>query len=78
MAEGLTDVTVGPLLAGAAVVCGVCGGAQHLVLRGTVLRVVQVEAVTDVTEETGRGLLLKRRLSVTAVEDTGVRLCVTN
>lgn len=46
------DVTVRPLLAAAAPVCGMWGVLGHLCLRGAVLCVVQIEAIADVTEET--------------------------
>lgn len=60
VSEGLTDVTVGPLKAGVSV-AGVWS-VRRLLLRGTVLGLVQVKAVTDVTEETRSGLLLQHRL----------------
>lgn len=65
VAEHLTDVTVRPFVVGTAVVGGVWRRIQHLVLGGTVLGVVQVKAVADVTEETGRGFLFDRWLRVT-------------
>lgn len=60
MPKHLTDFTVRPLLAAAAVVCGMGRVLRDLCLRGTVLCVVEVKAVTDVTEESRflLGLLL--------------------
>lgn len=57
MSEGLADVTVGPLVRRVAVVGGVRHRVGALGLSGAVLRVVQVEAVTDVAEEARRRLL---------------------
>ena len=49
----LTDVTVGAFLAPTAVVCGVGWVLGHLGLGGTILCVVEIKAVTYVTEEAG-------------------------
>lgn len=57
VSEGLADVAVGPLVRRVAVIGGVRYGVGALGLSGTVLRVVEVEAVADVAEET-RGHLL--------------------
>lgn len=56
----LTDLTVGPFLAPAAVVSGMGRVFRHLCLSGTVLCIMEVKAVTNVTEEAGflLGLLL--------------------
>ena len=64
VAKDLTDVTVGPILI-TAVVGGVWGRVGHLHLCGTVLGVVEVEAVADVTEQPRGQLLLHGFLSVT-------------
>lgn len=58
--EHLANVTVRALLAAAAVVCGVGRVLGHLRLGGTVLCVVEIKAVTYVTEEARRllGLFL--------------------
>lgn len=58
MAKDLADVAVGPLFTLIAMVGGVWGGVGHLHLCGTVLGVVEVEAVTDVTEQPRGRLLL--------------------
>lgn len=58
VAEDLADVAVGPLLSFTAVVGAVWRRVGHLRLGGAVLRVVEVEAIADVTEKPGRGLLL--------------------
>lgn len=58
MAEGLADVTVGPLVCRVAVVGGVGHRVGALGLSRAVLGVVEVEAVADVAEETRRRLLL--------------------
>lgn len=58
MAEDLTDVTVRPLFSLIAVVGGVWRGVGHLHLCGTVLSVMEVEAVADVTEQPWGKLLL--------------------
>lgn len=50
MAKDLTDIAVGSLVTLTAMVGGVRWGVWHLHLRGTVLSVVEVKAVTDVTE----------------------------
>lgn len=65
VAKHLTDLTVRALLAPTAVVCGVGGVLRHLRLGRTVLGVVEVEAVTYVTEE-ARFLLGLFLLVVTA------------
>lgn len=61
VSEGLADVAVGPLVGRVAVVGGVRYRVGALGLRGTVLRVVEVEAVADVAEETRGRLLLALR-----------------
>lgn len=58
VAKDLTDIAVRPLFVLVAVVGGVWGGVGHLHLGGTVLGVMEVEAVTDVTEQPWRGFLL--------------------
>lgn len=58
MSEGLTDVTVGPLVRSVAMVSGVRNRVGALGLGGTVLCVMEVKAVADVTEETRGRLLL--------------------
>lgn len=68
MAKDLTDVTVGPFFALIAVVGCVWRGVGHLHLCGTVLGVVEIEAVADVTEQP-RGRLLLGGLLVIAVEE---------
>lgn len=67
VAEDLADVAVGPLVAFIAVVGGVRGGVGHLHLRGTVLRVMEVEAVADVAEQPWGRLLLHRFLVKTVI-----------
>lgn len=68
VAKDLTDVTVGPFFALSAVVGGVWRGVGHLHLCGTVLGVVEVEAVADVTEQP-RGKLLLRGFLVMAAKE---------
>lgn len=68
MAEDLTDVAVGPFVALVAVVGGVRRGVRHLHLCGTVLSVVQVEAVADVAEQSWGKFLLHGFLVETAEE----------
>lgn len=58
VAKDLADVAVGPILALSAVVDGVWRRVGHLHLCGTVLGVMEVEAVADVTEKSWRKLLL--------------------
>lgn len=58
VAEGLADVTVGPLVRRVAVIRRVGHRVGALGLGGAVFGVVEVEAVADVAEEAGRGLLL--------------------
>lgn len=60
MPKHLTDLTVQPLLTPAAVVSGMGRVFRHLCLGGAVLSIVEVKAVTNVTEEAGflLGLLL--------------------
>lgn len=58
VAKDLTDIAVRPLFVLVAVVGGVWGGVGHLHLGGTVLGVMEVEAVTDVTEQPWQGFLL--------------------
>lgn len=77
VAEDLTDVTVGPLFALIAVVGGVWRGVRHLHLCGTVLGVMEVEAVADVTEQPW-GRLLLHRFFVMAAEKKKATLCVTD
>lgn len=67
VAKDLTDVAVGPLFALIAVVGGVRGGVGHLHLCGTVLGVVEVEAVADVAEQPWGRLLLHGFLVETVV-----------
>lgn len=57
VSEGLADVAVGPLVGRVAVISGVRYGVRALRLSGTVLRVVEVEAVADVAEQTRSRLL---------------------
>lgn len=59
VAKDLTDVAVRPFFTLTAVVGGVWRRVGHLHLCGTVLGVVEVEAVADVTEESWGKLLLK-------------------
>jgi hypothetical protein len=47
----LTDFTVWPLLTPTAMVCGMGRVLRHLCLCGTVLCVMEIKAVTDVTEK---------------------------
>lgn len=58
MSEGLADITVGPFNGRVAMVGGVWYRVGALSLSGAVLCVVEVKAVTDVTEETRGRLLL--------------------
>lgn len=66
MTEDLADVAVGPLFSFIAVVGGVRRGVGHLRLCWAVLCVVEVEAITDVTEKPWRKLLLCRFLVMAA------------
>ncbi len=50
VSEGLANVAVGPLIGRVAVICGVRHGVRALGLSGTVLCVVEVEAVANVAE----------------------------
>lgn len=68
MAEDLADVAVGSLLSFTAVVGGVWGGVGRLRLGRAVLRVVEVEAIADVTEKPGGELLLHGFLVVAAMK----------
>lgn len=68
MAEDLADVAVGPLLSFAAVVSRVWGGVGRLRLGRAVLRVVEVEAIADVTEKPRRKFLLHGFLVVAAMK----------
>lgn len=77
MAKDLTDVAVGTFFALTAVVGGVWRGVGHLHLCGTVLCVVEVEAVTDVTEEP-RGKLFLHGFLVMAAEKKKAVWCVTD
>lgn len=77
MAKDLTDVAVGPLFALIAMVGGVWRGVGHLHLCRTVLGVVEVEAVADVTEQPW-GRLLLHRLLVVAAEKKKAAPCVTD
>lgn len=61
VSEGLADVAVRPLVGRLPVVGGVRDGVGALRLCGTVLGVVEVEAVADITEETRSRLLLPLR-----------------
>ena len=58
VAKDLTDVAIRPLFTLIAVVSGVWRGVGHLHLCGTVLSVMEIETVTDVTEQSGGRLLL--------------------
>lgn len=69
MAKDLADLTVGPFLALIAMVGGVRRGVGHLCLCGTVLGVVEVEAVADVTEQPWGRLLLHWFLVIAAVTE---------
>lgn len=66
MAKDLTDVTVGPLFTLATMVGGVWREVGHLHLCGTILGVMEVEAIADVTEQPWGWLLLDRFLFVAA------------
>lgn len=59
VAKDLTDIAVGPFFALIAMVGGVWRGVGHLHLCGTVLGVMEVKAVTDVTEQPWGRLLLR-------------------
>lgn len=63
----LTDLTVWSFLAPAAVVRGMRRVFRHLCLGGAVLCVVEVKAITNVTEEAGFLLGLFLRLIATNV-----------
>lgn len=76
VAEHLTDVAVGPFFTLIAVVGGMWRGVGHLHLCGTVLGVMEVKAVADVTEQPRGGLLLHRFL-VMAAENKSAAPCVT-
>ncbi len=76
MAEDLTDVTVGPFFTLIAVVGGVWRGVGHLRLCGTILGIMEVEAITNVTEQPRRKLLLHRFLVMAAEKKKAVS-CVT-
>lgn len=76
MAKDLTDVAVGSFFALTAMVGGVWRGVGHLHLCGTVLSVVEVEAITDVTEQPWRRLLLHRFLVMAAAKKKA-NLCAT-
>lgn len=64
--EDLADVAVGPFFSFIAMVGGVWRGVGHLRLCWTVLCVVEVEAIADVTEKPWRKLLLCRFLVMAA------------
>lgn len=66
VAKDLTDVAVGPLFTLIAVVGGVWRGVGHLHLSGTVLCVVKIKTVTDVTEQPWGRLLLHGLLVMAA------------
>lgn len=66
MSKDLTDVAVGTLVAFIAVVGGVRRRVGHLHLCGTVLCVMEVEAITDVAEQPRGRLLLHGFLVETA------------
>lgn len=66
--KDLADVAVGSLLSFTAVVGGVWGGVGRLRLGRAVLRVVEVEAIADVTEKPRGKLLLHRFLVVAAMK----------
>lgn len=71
VAKGLTDVTISSLLILTAVVGGVEWGVRHLHLSGTVFCIMEVEAVTDVTEEPWWNLLFGGTFIKTAEERVG-------
>lgn len=58
MSKNLTDVTIGPLLILTAMICGVGWRVRSLHLGRAILCVMEVEAVTDVTEQPWWRLLL--------------------
>lgn len=76
MAKDLTDVAVGPFFALIAVVGGVWRGVGHLHLCGAVLGVMEVKAITDVTEQPW-GRLLFHGFLVMAAEKKQAAPCVT-
>lgn len=71
VAKGLTDVTISSLLILTAVVGGVEWGVRHLHLSGTVFCIMEVEAVTYVTEEPGWDLLFGGAFVKTAEKMVG-------
>lgn len=75
--EHLADVTVRALLAAAAVVRGVGRVLGHLRLGGAVLRVVEIKAVADVTEEARRLLGLSLLVIAAGVNARHQRLIAT-
>lgn len=76
MPKHLADVAVGALLAAAAMVRGVWRVLRCLCLGGTVLRVMQIKTVTDVTEEAG--FLLGLPFLVITARSTWERGCGQN
>ncbi|TNN54564.1 Leucine-rich repeat-containing protein 43 [Liparis tanakae] len=71
VAKDLTDAAVWPIFTRSAVVGGVWRGVGHLHLCRTVLGVVEVEAVADVTEQPRRELLLRGFLVMAAENKRG-------
>lgn len=71
VAKGLTDVTISSLLILTAVVGGVEWGVRHLHLSGTFFCIMEVEAVTYVTEEPGWDLLFGGAFVKTAEKMVG-------
>lgn len=66
MAKNLTNVTVGPFFTLTAMVGGVWRGVGHLHLCRTVLSVMEVKAITDITEQPWGRFLLYRFLVMAA------------
>lgn len=71
VSKGLTDVTISSLLILTAVVGGVGWGVRHLHLSGTFFCIMEVEAVTYVTEEPGWDLLFGGAFVKTAEKMVG-------
>lgn len=70
VAKHLAGVAVGPLLALTAMVGGVWGGFGYLLLEGTVLCFVEIEAVANVAELPRRKFLLFRLLVIVIIQFT--------
>lgn len=68
MAKDLADIAIGPLFPLIAMVGGMWRRVGHLRLCGTVLCVVQVKAITDITEHPWRRLPLNRFLVMAEVK----------